>query len=222
MSWIAWGIVFLSVMGLFVIVTDGRYFGKWLVFLVYDRFGSSIFGLSSEEARWRQLAADLALRGDEKILDVGTAVGDLPLSIASMPNFQGQVVGVDWSVRMIAQAKASARQRSFNDQAIFQVVDIRRGLPFPDGSFDLVFCLGLIETWPHPEQILAELHRVLAPNGKMVLSLYKGRAAVLAAVDYSWYQEQLQALGCTNLAIRPCRGNQDVVVATFSDDQEVS
>jgi len=213
MSWVVSGIVILIVVGLFVIVTDGRYFGKWLVFLVYDRLGPSIFGWQSERERWLELVAGLNLRGDEKVLDVGTAVGDLPLSIASMPNFQGQVVGVDWSARMIAQANASVRQRNLADCAQFQVVDIRQGLPFPDDSFDLVFCLGLIETWPYPEKILAELHRVLTPDGLMVLSLYKGTAAAIAAVDYDWYQKQLTALGCTKLEIRPCRGNQDVVVA---------
>ena len=101
-----WGIlVILGTAGLavlFVMLTDGRYFGKGLMRWVYDRVGPAMFAARSEAEQWRRLVQKLRLGGDERILDVGTAVGDLPLTLAAMPGFRGQVVGVDWSQKMIA------------------------------------------------------------------------------------------------------------------------
>jgi ubiquinone/menaquinone biosynthesis C-methylase UbiE len=213
------GWIILAVLGtavpviLFVLLTDGRYFGKPLVRWLYDRLGPSIFGTQSETARWQALAQELHLAGGEQILDVGTAIGDLPLALAAMPGFCGQVVGVDWSTQMIATAQKNAVRRGLHDRARFQVVDVREGLPFRDGEFDVVCCIGLLETWPHPEQILGELCRVLAPGGALVLSLYRGLFATSAALSLKWYQEHLAQTGLTHLRVTSCRRTQDLVIA---------
>lgn len=198
---------------LFIILTDGRYFGKKLIYWVYDRFGSRMFSTRSEADRWRNLAHTLELQGNESILDVGTAIGDLPLTIASMPNFYGRVTGIDWSPRMVAAAQAEARRRGLSDRTRFQVVDVREALPYDHDEFDVIFCLGLLETWPQPERILTELARVLKPNGIVVASLYRGWAARNTALSLDWYQHHLTALGLEDLQVAPCRPNQDVVIA---------
>jgi ubiquinone/menaquinone biosynthesis C-methylase UbiE len=216
------GWVILAVLGiaglavLFIILTDGRYFGKRLMYWVYDRVGPAMFGARSEAERWHAMADALQLRGGESILDVGTATGDLPLTIAALPNFHGQVTGVDWSPQMIAQAQAEASQRGLGDRARFQVVDVRKPLPYSDGEFDAVFCLGLLETWPHPERILAEMARVTNPSGALVVSLYRGWASRSVALSFDWYQHHLAALGFEDLRVAPCRRDQDVVIARQS------
>ena len=159
---------------LFVLLTDGRYFGKRLMRWVYDRFGPAIYRVQSPSARWDALAEELHLTGEESLLDVGTATGGLPLALAARPGFSGRVVGVDWSPPMIEAAREQAQRRGLQERASFRVVDVREGLPFSDGEYDLVCCLGLLETLPHPERVLAELARVLAPGGALVLSLYRG------------------------------------------------
>lgn len=214
MVWII--LIILGVVGLttlFVLLTDGRYFGKRLMRSVYDRFGPVIFGALSEAERWHSLAKALKLCGDEKILDLGTATGGLPLTIAAMPGFRGRVVGVDWSPRMIAAAQAEAGRCGLEGRAKFRVADVRKPLPFPDDEFDIVFCLGLLETLPHPERILQELVRVLKSGGVLVLSLYRSWAARSVSLGLGWYREHLAALGLQDLRVVPCRRHHDVVIA---------
>lgn len=50
----------------------------------------------------------------------------------------------------------------------FQVADLL-ALPFPDDSFDLVFCLEVLEHIPEPEAALAELARVC--RGDLIVSV---------------------------------------------------
>jgi ubiquinone/menaquinone biosynthesis C-methylase UbiE len=206
----------------FVLVTDGRYFGKGLTHWIYDRLGPSIFGLRSETDRWRALVDRLSLRGDERVLDVGTAIGDLALSFAAMPEFRGHVLGIDWSPRMIAVATEAANRRGLEGKVRFEVVDVREGVPFEEDSCDLVFCLGLLETLPQPESLLAELRRLLAPGGRMVLSLYRGWASAGASLSLGWYRRHLVALGLGDLEVLPCRRNQDVVVARLAERGEAA
>lgn len=50
------------------------------------------------------------------------------------------------------------------------VGDVQR-LPFPDGSFDTVFCSQVLEHVPEPWLALAEFERVLRPGGRLILSV---------------------------------------------------
>ena len=68
-------------------------------------------------------------------------------------------------------------------RARFKVVDVRTGLPFDAEAFDVVFCLGLLETLPEAERVLAELRRVLRENGVLALSVYRGWTAGSAALS---------------------------------------
>ena len=45
-------------------------------------------------------------------------------------------------------------------------------LPFPDGFFDLVYSWGVIHHSENPERIIAEIYRVLKPNGVFKGMLY--------------------------------------------------
>ncbi|MBN1483695.1 MAG: class I SAM-dependent methyltransferase [Chloroflexia bacterium] len=218
MGWIIGGVAALAVLVLlFIVVTDGRYFGKALTYWIYNRLGPALFGAQSETERWDELAEALGLRGDETILDVGTAVGDLPLSIAGRPGFHGQVYGLDWSPRMIARARSAAARRGLEQRAHFQVADARQKLPFATGRFDVVICLGLLEALPQPETILRELHRLLRDRGQLVLSLYRGGAAWRVALSLDWYRRHLQPLGLSELRVLSLRRHHDVVIARRQD-----
>lgn len=51
------------------------------------------------------------------------------------------------------------------------IQDISGGILFPDGSFDHVFYIEVLEHVPNPYHTLGEIHRVLGPGGVLVLSV---------------------------------------------------
>jgi SAM-dependent methyltransferase len=59
-------------------------------------------------------------------------------------------------------------------------------IPFPAGSFDLVVCSGVIHHTPDPAKALDELCRVLAPGGRLYLSIYAFRHSLFHALVLSW------------------------------------
>ena len=52
----------------------------------------------------------------------------------------------------------------------FQTADLEKPFPFPDESFDAVFSTEGIEHLENPFNFLREIHRVLRPGGKLVLT----------------------------------------------------
>jgi len=54
-------LVVLVLVALFIVATDGRYFGKRLMYWLYDRLGPAIFRIYRESERWEKLVKALSL-----------------------------------------------------------------------------------------------------------------------------------------------------------------
>jgi len=105
------------------------------------------------------LAGDVAGR---RILDVGCGAGPL---LESLRDRGAIVTGVEPSAKMLELA----RQRLGEGAVLHQAGLGGAPLPFPDDAFDdVVACLVLhyLEDWKAP---LAELRRVLAPGGRLIV-----------------------------------------------------
>jgi SAM-dependent methyltransferase len=126
----------------------------------------------------RQVAVVVSLLGQHThaaILDVGCGTGDL-LRRAAAPDGIG--VGVDLSTAMLRVGTSDRR-----GGPVHFVQGQGSQLPIADGSFDAVISLGLVEyLWPDVRWI-AEIHRVLRPNGVAVLCFPHGGCAVRVAGD---------------------------------------
>ncbi|MFN8016873.1 MAG: class I SAM-dependent methyltransferase [Acidimicrobiales bacterium] len=92
-----------------------------------------------------------------RILDVGCGTG---INIEAFERF-GPTVGLDRS----STALAFCRERGRTD--LVQADGVR--LPFPDGAFDVVTAIGVVEHIEADRAALAEWARVLAPGGRLVL-----------------------------------------------------
>ena len=51
------------------------------------------------------------------------------------------------------------------------VVEDLAGIPRPDGSFDTITIVACLNYFPRPDRVLAEAHRLLAPEGRLVLTM---------------------------------------------------
>lgn len=113
-----------------------------------------------------------AAEGD-KILDLGCGNGRL------FELFKGMKVnytGADVSENLLAAAerKYPAADSMGSPQAEFVKVDFLK-LPFPDGSFDKVYCLSVFHHIPSRDfrlRFLAEIKRVLKPDGVLILTVW--------------------------------------------------
>lgn len=76
------------------------------------------------------------------------------------------VSGIDFSESAIEFAKA----RYMIPNLAFQQADLQCPLPFPDQSFDAITSFETLEHVAKQEQMLSEFHRVLKPNGLLVIS----------------------------------------------------
>jgi ubiquinone/menaquinone biosynthesis C-methylase UbiE len=63
-------------------------------------------------------------------------------------------------------------------------VDANERLPFPDGSFDVVWCTEVIEHVVKPEFTLGEMNRVMKPGGKLLLTTPNSRFWVYRFFDF--------------------------------------
>jgi SAM-dependent methyltransferase len=91
-----------------------------------------------------------------RVLDLGCGAG------ASVDLFRSLEPRVQWTGADIERSpEVAERTRSDAD---FVTFDGER-LPFPDRSFDLVFCKQVLEHVRRPQPLLAEVARVLAPGG---------------------------------------------------------
>jgi arsenite methyltransferase len=104
----------------------------------------------------------------ERVLDLGCGAGTDSLVAAQMVGEHGSVTGIDMTREMLAKARAAAAELGATN-AEFVEAEAER-LPFADGAFDVVISNGVIDLIPDKDAVFAELHRVLAPGGRVQIA----------------------------------------------------
>jgi SAM-dependent methyltransferase len=186
MNWIALvlGLLGLVFVGLLLywqlIVAEGAYLGSRVVTLMYDwsaRIYERIKQYDAGDEQWflgLPLARALALIPAPLVLDVATGTGRLPRAVLRQPAFDGRIIGLDLSRRMLREAVRRTAQ--FADRLTYIWQDAQ-DLPFDDDTFDAVTCLEALEFTPDPRKVLLELVRVLRPGGVLLVTNRVGRDA---------------------------------------------
>jgi SAM-dependent methyltransferase len=91
-----------------------------------------------------------------RVLDLGCGTG------SSLDAFRARDPAVEWTgLDLLDSPEARERTRTDAPFATFDGIKI----PFEDGAFDLVYCKQVLEHVRHPEPLLAEARRVIAPGG---------------------------------------------------------
>jgi SAM-dependent methyltransferase len=124
--------------------------------------------------RFDKAIAAAELRPGERVLDVGAKWGGLASRLPAGVAYTGLDLSEE-NVRKAAAAGVDIRH-----------ADVTKALPVEDGAFDCVFSLELLEHLTAPLALLEELRRVLAPDGRAVVSVPS---------PYSWVELYRELFG---------------------------
>lgn len=122
-----------------------------------------------EDLTWSPVEALLPKDKSWRILDAGGGGGKYGTRMAALGH---HVTVLDISAGMVEQARSRFAEAGLSGRSSFQVGNILE-LPFPEASFDLVFCEGdpvsyCLEQYP---RAVAELFRVVVPGGAVVMGV---------------------------------------------------
>lgn len=156
---------------------------------LYDRMNSVM--TAGLHHQWRRRAADLAeLSPGARALDVATGTGDLALELATRVAPGGEVVGVDFSEKMLdlARAKAGTRVRFESGNAL--------ALDYGDDEFDAATVGFGARNFSDLGRGLTEMARVVRPGGRVVvLEITTPRRPPLSTFFELWFDRVVPALG---------------------------
>jgi ubiquinone/menaquinone biosynthesis C-methylase UbiE len=101
-------------------------------------------------------------------LDAGCGGGRNSIAMARLG--ARKVVGIDLGVQGLEDARRRAAERGLANVEFHHasILDI----PFPDATFDLVWCAGVLMITADEERALDELLRVVKPGGRLYLLVY--------------------------------------------------
>ena len=124
---------------------------------VYDRIGTPMRGWA------QQVIDDLALTGDETVLDAGCGSGSVTFDLLKkLP--RGRIYAVDASAEMIASL-----QRAIDERGVTNVVPIHASLTdftLPE-PVDAVFSNAVFHWIPDDDALFGCLHRATKPGGRL-------------------------------------------------------
>jgi ubiquinone/menaquinone biosynthesis C-methylase UbiE len=101
---------------------------------------------------------------NDSILEIGFGNGKFFDKIFSKTEGL-KVTGLDFSETMFKAASENNKETIASGKLTLHFGSSDK-LPFPDNSFDKVFCINVIYFWDEPKQHLQEMFRVLKPGGQ--------------------------------------------------------
>jgi demethylmenaquinone methyltransferase / 2-methoxy-6-polyprenyl-1,4-benzoquinol methylase len=155
---------------------------------VYDRMNRVM--TAGLDARWRSRAADLAALGPGgRALDVACGTGDLAMELRARVGERGEVVGCDFSDRMLELARRKAPDIRFERANALD-------LPYADGEFDAATVGFGARNFSDLARGLAEMARVVRPGGRVVvLEITTPERPPLSWFHRLWFDRIVPVLG---------------------------
>jgi demethylmenaquinone methyltransferase/2-methoxy-6-polyprenyl-1,4-benzoquinol methylase len=131
----------------------------------YDGLNRVIsFGI---DIKWRKKVVEiLKQEKPESVLDIATGTGDLAIALVSTG--AKKIVGLDISPGMLSVGKDKVKEKKLDD-TIEMVVGDSENLVFDDNSFDAVTVSFGVRNFETLNTGMAEILRVLKPNGSLVI-----------------------------------------------------
>lgn len=129
---------------------------------------------------WAEALVDAAeLTAGQRVLDVACGTGVVARAAARMVGDEGEVVGLDVNAGMLDVARVVPSEKGATVQ--WHEGDVgNTGL---DGeSFDVAVSQQGLQYFPDRPRAFSELHRLLRPDGRLVMSVWKGHSVFTRAL----------------------------------------
>ncbi len=161
---------------------------------LYDRMNTVM--TAGLHHSWRRRAAELAaVRPGARVLDVATGTGDLAFELARRVGPAGEVIGGDFSERMLEIARGKALSATTRLPVRFETVNAL-ALPYPDAAFDAATVGFGARNFSDLDQGLREMARVVRPGGHVVvLEITTPTRPPLSSFFRLWFDTLVPALG---------------------------
>ncbi|WP_294171315.1 cyclopropane-fatty-acyl-phospholipid synthase family protein [uncultured Sphingomonas sp.] len=119
----------------------------------------------AQEDKKAHIAAKLALKPGQRVLDIGCGWGGMALYLHRTAGVE--VLGITLSEEQLAVARERAKAAGVADQVRFELTDYRQ----LTGRFDRIVSVGMFEHVgpPHYREFFRTCHNLLAENGVMLL-----------------------------------------------------
>jgi len=146
------------------------------------------------DIQWRRrVLKRLKPYAPQRILDVATGTGDLAIGLLQLD--PGEVIGLDLSPGMLAQADLKVRRKGLSSKIKLIEGDSEQ-LPFEQASFDAVTVAFGVRNFEHLEQGLSEMARVLKIGGQIaILEFSRSRVPFVAPLFKLYFHHILPTLG---------------------------
>jgi demethylmenaquinone methyltransferase/2-methoxy-6-polyprenyl-1,4-benzoquinol methylase len=119
------------------------------------------------DMKWRKKVVALVTeKNPETILDIATGTGDLVIMMSNTS--AKKIIGLDISAGMLEVGKQKIESKKLTDK-IEMVLGDSENMPYPDNYFDAITVSFGIRNFENLEKGLAEIYRVLKPNGIFVI-----------------------------------------------------
>ena len=143
------------------------------------------------DRRWRRRAIrSLVLTGSERVLDLCTGTGDLAIAARTAAPPAESVVGLDFAGAMLQVAQTKLQRRP----SVGQVALVRgdaTALPLASESVHAVTIGFGVRNVEDPSDACAEMHRVLAPGGRLAILEFAIPSIKPVRALYLWYFNHL-------------------------------
>jgi demethylmenaquinone methyltransferase/2-methoxy-6-polyprenyl-1,4-benzoquinol methylase len=131
----------------------------------YDHLNRVIsFGI---DIKWRKKVLQIVTQSNPKtILDIATGTGDLAILMAQTN--APKIIGLDISAGMLEVGKKKIEDKNLSNTIEMVLADSEK-MPFEDNFFDAITVAFGVRNFENLEKGLAEILRVLKPNGVFVI-----------------------------------------------------
>jgi ubiquinone/menaquinone biosynthesis C-methylase UbiE len=150
------------------------------------------------------------------IMDIGCGPGYLLQAVAKqLP--ENKLVGVDISKEMVERSRANFASKGYGER-----IQFRQGsadyLPVNDGTQDFIISSLSLHHWADPQAAFKEIHRVLKPEGQMLIFDLR-RDARRLFLWFIWFAQNIVLRTIRAAAIRRINEPMGSLLASYTNQE---